>query len=516
MSDTKITEVGAPTAIAHRTMAAERVTLVIHEGDAPDPTTRVIELADGMSITLGRSRTCEVQIDSERVSRTHATFVRTGATIEVFDAGSRNGTWLRGAPIVARQPLTSGDEVIVGSATVLVSITQRVVVPVRIESTRYLEERLAAEVDRGVHYHRRFGLALLQIGGPPELADAASDRLAASLRPMDGIAEYAPGLLAIVMPELDAGETARAATDLVALVGATIGAAASASIHVGVASFPEHSTTTGGLIARAAAALAAVAGGVAGAAVVGLPPAERAPALDEIIVRDPQMVRVYELVKKVADHPITVLIRGETGVGKEVIAAALHAASSRRTASLVSVNCASLPEALLESALFGHERGAFTGADRRKIGYFEAAHGGTLFSTRSARCRPRCRPSCCACSRTAGSSASAAPTRSRPTSACCARRIAISRPRRSPAASGWTSTSGSAASRSSCRRSGTGPTRSSCSRARSSARAHARSAGPSPSCLPTRWSRCVATSGPGTCASCATRWSARWCSTPAR
>jgi transcriptional regulator with PAS, ATPase and Fis domain len=110
-----------------------------------------------------------------------------------------------------------------------------------------------------------------------------------------------------------------------------------------------------------------------------VPPVEAAPLLGDIIVGDSQMARVYELVRKVADHAITVLVAGETGVGKEVIASAIHAASSRRDGPLVRLNCASMPETLLESELFGHEKGAFTGADRRKLGYFEAAHGGTLF-----------------------------------------------------------------------------------------------------------------------------------------
>ncbi|HEX7836936.1 MAG TPA: sigma-54 dependent transcriptional regulator, partial [Kofleriaceae bacterium] len=136
-------------------------------------------------------------------------------------------------------------------------------------------------------------------------------------------------------------------------------------------------TTPGALIARALAALATVRG--QGADRVGVPPAETAPLMGEIVVGDSQMVRVYELVRKVADHPITVLIAGETGTGKEVIASAIHAASSRRDGPLVRLNCASMPETLLESELFGHEKGAFTGADRRKLGYFEAAHGGTLF-----------------------------------------------------------------------------------------------------------------------------------------
>jgi transcriptional regulator with PAS, ATPase and Fis domain len=76
---------------------------------------------------------------------------------------------------------------------------------------------------------------------------------------------------------------------------------------------------------------------------------------------------------------MTVLILGETGVGKELVAEALHEQSARASGPLVRLNCASLPDTLLESELFGYERGAFTGADRRKIGYLETAHGGSLF-----------------------------------------------------------------------------------------------------------------------------------------
>jgi len=101
--------------------------------------------------------------------------------------------------------------------------------------------------------------------------------------------------------------------------------------------------------------------------------------MGDVVVGDSQMARVYELVRKVADHPITVLVVGETGTGKEVIASAIHAASRRCDGPLVRLNCASIPETLLESELFVHEKGAFTGADRKKLGYFEAAHGGTLF-----------------------------------------------------------------------------------------------------------------------------------------
>jgi Nif-specific regulatory protein len=91
------------------------------------------------------------------------------------------------------------------------------------------------------------------------------------------------------------------------------------------------------------------------------------------------MVGVFELMQQVADTDTTVLILGESGVGKELIADALHRNSVRRGKSFIKVNCAALPETLLESELFGHERGAFTGAHTQKKGRFELASGGTIF-----------------------------------------------------------------------------------------------------------------------------------------
>lgn len=89
--------------------------------------------------------------------------------------------------------------------------------------------------------------------------------------------------------------------------------------------------------------------------------------------------KVLELVSKVAATEATVLIHGESGTGKELIARAIHDKSSRRTGTFVAINCGALPESLLESELFGHVRGAFTGAERNKRGLFEEASGGTLF-----------------------------------------------------------------------------------------------------------------------------------------
>jgi two-component system response regulator GlrR len=97
-----------------------------------------------------------------------------------------------------------------------------------------------------------------------------------------------------------------------------------------------------------------------------------------IVARSEQMRRVLEAVSRIADNDSTVYIHGESGTGKEVIARAIHLASGRREGPFVAINCAALPETLLESELFGHEKGAFTGAIRASKGLFAQAHGGTI------------------------------------------------------------------------------------------------------------------------------------------
>jgi len=102
------------------------------------------------------------------------------------------------------------------------------------------------------------------------------------------------------------------------------------------------------------------------------------PAERGLIVESAAMRRALDLVTRVAEHTTTVLITGESGTGKEVVARAIHRASPRAAKAFVGINCAAIPEALLESELFGHVRGAFTGASADKTGLFEAANGGTI------------------------------------------------------------------------------------------------------------------------------------------
>ena len=95
--------------------------------------------------------------------------------------------------------------------------------------------------------------------------------------------------------------------------------------------------------------------------------------------QSPAIVDVYRMIARVAPSPATVLLVGQTGTGKEVVARAIHAASPRAAGPFIAVNCAAIPDRLLESELFGHEKGAFTGAVSRRTGRFEMAVGGTLF-----------------------------------------------------------------------------------------------------------------------------------------
>jgi two-component system NtrC family response regulator len=101
------------------------------------------------------------------------------------------------------------------------------------------------------------------------------------------------------------------------------------------------------------------------------------------------MREVLDLIEKVAGQNATVLIQGESGTGKELAARAIHNSSPRHQAPMIVVNCAAIPENLLESELFGHERGAFTGADRRRLGRFELADSGTIFLDEVAELAPR-------------------------------------------------------------------------------------------------------------------------------
>jgi two-component system response regulator AtoC len=127
--------------------------------------------------------------------------------------------------------------------------------------------------------------------------------------------------------------------------------------------------------------------------------------------RAPTMLRIYQQISRVAGTGVTVFISGESGTGKEVVAQTVHELSRRRKKPFLAVNCGAISPNLIESEIFGHEKGSFTGADRQHLGFLAAR----CFSTRSPRCRWNCRSSCCGCWRPAVSCASGPPRTRRPT-----------------------------------------------------------------------------------------------------
>jgi hypothetical protein len=169
---------------------------------------------------------------------------------------------------------------------------------------------------------------------------------------------------------------------------------------------------------------------------------DKASMFEEIVGTSPALRAVLTSVAQVAPTDSTVLITGETGTGKELVARAIHKRSQRASRAFVSVNCAAIPPTLIASELFGHEKGALTGALQRRAGRFELAMAGPSSSTKSAICRRIPSSRSCGCSRSGSSNASARPGRSRSTCGSSPPPIGTSRPRSSAMPSGPTFSTG--------------------------------------------------------------------------
>lgn len=301
---------------------------------------RTIEIGDGVEMAVGRGEDCEISLDDTKASRRHLILRRAGAILTLQDLGSTNGTKLNGMRVGGgERRLVGGDVLLAGRTTFTVAATASTgVVPtergrLELELERLDEATLAARLIR---------IALPESASPGEM-----EKLALALNRVAVVEERGERRLAALVEEDDAA----------ALHGALQHAMPSA--RVSEARYPDQGQSVADLW------LAATKGDT--------------PYVPQgVCVADPSMVKVFRVAQRVAQTDTTVLITGETGAGKEVLAAQIHRISGRATKPYVRLNCASLPENLLSSELFGHERGAFTGADRRKIGYFEAANGGTL------------------------------------------------------------------------------------------------------------------------------------------
>jgi len=336
---------------------AARAYAVVYQGDR----SAHVDLPRDETIEIGRSRSCLISLADQKASRLHATLHWNGTSLLLKDLGSTNGTLVNGRRVQGEVLLKSGDELAIGAATVVVGLTApAAAVGRRILAHADFEDRLTEEVARAHRYRRSLGLLMVRL---PRGTEASL--LSVAIREMDVLGAYGPEDLEVLLPEVDSDGALRAGQRIVTECSGA---------RVGLAVFPSDAGDRERLVSAARLALRTTSAD----APICRAPSER-PSEPEPIAADPAMQRVFALVDRVASREIAVLVTGETGVGKEIVAREIHRRGRGPDRPFIAVNCAALPETLVDSELFGHEKGAFTGAATRKEGLFEAAHGGTIF-----------------------------------------------------------------------------------------------------------------------------------------
>ena len=319
---------------------------------------RVRWLREGDSIVVGRAFPADLMLEDQALSRQHARLSAERESLLLTDLGSRNGVWLRGSRVVEAR-LRAGDSVQLGSVTLLVRGPQAA----NVASFEELMSDARSFIANG-GTHRSLALVVLCC------ADAQRALVLSKLRTSDCAAVYGPGLLALELKDTDEAQARAWLAEL------------PQALRAGVAIHPEVATRHDAPLAAARAALDRTS---ALAPLMFASPAHRSadgeqagsPA-GESVQHGERMRRVQALARRAARSELPVLVLGETGSGKEVLAREIHGASPRAGRAFRIVNCGGLPASLLESVLFGHEKGAFTGATKTQAGLFEQADGGTL------------------------------------------------------------------------------------------------------------------------------------------
>jgi DNA-binding NtrC family response regulator len=313
------------------------------------------------SLSIGRADNADIRITDPLASRLHARLhVGDGGLFEIEDIGSINRTKVRDVALAhgERVAVLPGEAVTIGSTILMVQETRPIARYRRVWPHTHFEARVEEECARAGETRMPFAIIRLAVEGNQPAATIA-DTISPALRTSDMLALYGPSDYEIFLPSTPPDLGSAINNDLVGRLRAQ-----SIVARTGIACHPRDGQTPEALVARSSERLR---GNEAAVPVAG------------VIIEDPRMRRVYGLAASAARGAISVLIVGETGVGKDVMANELHRKSPRAKAPFVTLNCAALSESLLESELFGHEKGAFTGATEAKAGLLETAPGGTVF-----------------------------------------------------------------------------------------------------------------------------------------
>ena len=320
-----------------------------------------IPLPERGEVSIGRGSDSHVKLDDPLASRRHAILKADAGRFQVQDTGSVNGVRVRDERL-APESSTSvevGEAMVIGATVLMVQQNRSSVGMRRLASHIAFESRVEDECARAAVTSGTFAVVRFKLDRGAPWARVLPV-LSRELPPPHFLASYGPSDFEALLVEVQTAEIDR-------LVGQTLAGlrGADLAVRAAVARYP-----AGG---RSAQALLSQLDGQ-------LKPGRVEPGgLDVPGGRDPRMEVALRLCTRAAASTINVLILGETGVGKEVLARSLHAQSNRSRAPFLALNCAGLAETLIESELFGHEKGAFTGAATAKPGLLESANGGTVF-----------------------------------------------------------------------------------------------------------------------------------------
>jgi DNA-binding NtrC family response regulator len=346
-----------------------RLSLVVYH----DGGTLVVPLILHGAITVGRTDAADVIVPEDSLSRRHARFAWSEEGVWIEDLGSTNGTFVGGRKIT-RALIAPGDDISLGSVIASLHLVDPSSAMQPVVTEEAFEQWLREAIDRSKARERPLALLMVrELGHRQGHLGRWLPRLRAHLRGNEHIGVYGPGWVVLGSESTDYDAAERLAAAIVASP-ADDGPALGCAVAVGPDAGPSFDELIG--VVRELSDLADESQPVQSARTRGIGETVTA---DGPVVASATMRTLYDTARRVAASNVPVLIYGETGAGKELVARAIHAQSSRAGKPLLTINCGSVPGTLAESVLFGHERGAFTSADRRRIGAFEQASGGTVF-----------------------------------------------------------------------------------------------------------------------------------------